>query len=83
MAVALTIVVVVGLTIAFLIVSGWRRGRPALPGISGDTAGEPPAPDVWHGDPHDDDVGRPAGADAEAMAPPSDRSLRHRRRDTG
>jgi hypothetical protein len=78
MAVLLTVGLVVLLTVLTLAISGWRRGRPGLPGLPGDTSDDEPVPDTWHGDPRDDVTGRPAGADAEAMAPPSGEARRSR-----
>ena len=65
--------VVVGLavliTLAVLVVGGWRRRRPGMPGPGTDPGRRRPAVDVWHGDPRRAVVDRPAGADAEPMAP--------------
>lgn len=76
--------VVIGLAVlvaaAALAFSGWRRGRPRLPGISGDTSEDNPEPDTWHGDPRDRVVERPAGSDAESMVPPTDHAAERRGR---
>jgi hypothetical protein len=64
MDVVLTIGLLVLLTAALLVFSGWRRGRPELPGLSGD--------------PPDKVAGRPAGPDAESMTPPPRRLGRRR-----
>ncbi|HKE74665.1 MAG TPA: hypothetical protein VKB57_13680 [Acidimicrobiales bacterium] len=65
MDVVVTIGLVVLLTAALLAFSGWRRGRPELPGLSGD--------------PRHEGAGRPAGPDADSMASPYRRLGRRRR----
>jgi hypothetical protein len=69
MGAVLTIGLVVLLTAALLVFSGWRRGRPAMPGLSGD--------------PRDKVAGRPTGPDAEAMAPPPEAAARRLGRRSG
>jgi hypothetical protein len=56
-------------SLAVLVVSGWRRRRTGMPGPDTDPGRHRPAADVWHGDPRRAVVDRPAGADAESMAP--------------
>jgi hypothetical protein len=68
MDVVVVVVVTALVTGVVLVVGGWSAGRPRLPGIRSDRL-DGGGGDPWHDDPRREVVDRPAGADAEAMAP--------------